>query len=163
MEVLKKLANNFINLSVDNIMFKTFSDNPTLKKLVRRLNTVKQLRTEHVDSNNKPLYSERHESGVYSITTEILSKGRKKAGTPYTLFDSGDFFKSFEVMYEDGGILIDADPIKVDSRGSFDTNLFEEYGKDILGLNDENLTIFITALLPELREVIMKKMFANAF
>ena len=136
-------------------MFKTMSDNPLLKKLVRRLNTVKQLRTEHVDSDNKRLYSQRHQSGVYSATTEYLSKGRKKAGTPYTLFDTGEFFKSFEVMYEDDGILIDADPIKKD------TNLFEEYGEKILGLNDENLTIFITALRPKITETIIKQLFAG--
>tara|TARA_R100001443_G_C3305627_1_gene166425 strand:- start:14 stop:505 length:492 start_codon:yes stop_codon:yes gene_type:complete len=163
MEALKKLSRNFINLNVDNLMFKTMSDNPLLKKLVRRLNTVKQLRTEHVDSDNKPLYSKRHQSGVYSATTEYLSGGRKKAGTPYTLFDTGEFFNSFEVMYEGDGILIDADPIKKNSSGAIDTNLFEEYGEKILGLNDVNLRIFIDALMPKIRETIIKQAFAGVF
>ena len=163
MEALKKLSRNFINLNVDNLMFKTMSDNPLLKKLVRRLNTVKQLRTEHVDADNRPLYSQRHQSGVYSATTEYLSGGRKKAGTPYTLFDTGEFFKSFEVMYEDDGILIDADPIKKNSSGGIDTNLFEEYGEKILGLNDVNLRIFIEALKPKIRETKIKQTFAGVF
>ena len=94
---------NGIQFNVDAVKSMSLSRfkelyNPLLKKLVRRLNTVKQLRTEHVDSDNKRLYSQRHQSGVYSATTEYLSKGRKKAGTPYTLFDTGEFFKSFEVM-----------------------------------------------------------------
>jgi hypothetical protein len=109
------------------------------------------------------LYSQRHQSGVYSATTEYLSGGRKKAGTPYTLFDTGEFFKSFEVMYEDDGILIDADPIKKNSSGGIDTNLFEEYGEKILGLNDVNLRIFIEALKPKIRETIIKQTFAGTF
>ena len=64
-------------------------------------------------------------------------------------------------MYEDDGILIDADPIKKNSSGGIDTNLFEEYGEKILGLNDVNLRIFIDALIPKIRETIIKQTFAG--
>lgn len=103
----------------------------SVKRLVKVLNQ-NQLRKSK-DSLNKPLYSVYNESGVYSITTQLLSRGKKKAGTPYTLEDTGHFYDSIVVSVTIDSIRIDADPIKTD------TNLFEEYGKEIIGLTDENL------------------------
>ena len=126
--------------------FRLALDNTRIKKIIRQLNTVKQLRTDHIDSTGTELYSNKHDSGVYSGVTEILSKGRKKAGTPYTLFDTGDFFNSWVVDVQNGFITINANPIKKgDSFGG--TNLFEEYGINILGLTDENLGILISEAL----------------
>ena len=69
--------------------------------------------------------------GYYSPLTEILSGGRKKAGTPYTLFDTGDFYRSMFVNVLANEILITAN----------DTKMLDQdwYTKHILGLNDENL------------------------
>lgn len=156
MEILFQIANNIKNLSQGKILFSTLSDNPQLKKMVIQLNTAIQLRSEHIDSNGNELFSQYHQSSVYSKTTEILSGGRKIAGTPYTLFDTGEFFKSFEIILDVNGFEINADPIKNgDSFGG--TNLFEEYGEDILGLTDKNMTIFINALLPKIQNVVIKQ------
>lgn len=69
----------------------------------------------------------------YSPLTAKLSKGRKKIGQPFNLFDTGEFYRSIKASPELKGVDIDADFIKED------TNLADKFGKDIIGLTDENL------------------------
>lgn len=121
----------------EGLIFEIVFNDKLIHKKIIQLNTVDQLRTKHIDSNGDFLYSKKHESGVYSKTTEIISKGRKIAGTRYTLFDTGDFFNSWEVKADKVSITITADPIKPGNPFG-GTNLFEEYGEDIVGLTDES-------------------------
>jgi len=158
MEALYKVAHNIMGLRQGQILFKTMTQNPQLEKIVIQLNIAIQMRTQHIDSNGEDLYSIYHESSVYSKTTEILSQGRKIAGTPYTLFDTGEFFKSFDVILHSEGFEIDADPIKNGGQYS-GTNLFLEYGEDILGLTDENMDKFINALLPNIKKTVELEIF----
>jgi hypothetical protein len=69
----------------------------------------------------------------YSPLTAKLSKGRKKIGQPFNLFDTGEFYKSIKATPELKGVDLDADFQKED------TNLEKKFGKDIIGLTDENL------------------------
>lgn len=81
------------------------------------------------------------EIGVYSEFTEMINP-EKIAGTHYTLFDSGDFYKSMFITIgigSDPSITFDADPIKIDDDGE-QTNLFWKYGENIIALTDENKT-----------------------
>jgi len=110
----------------------------SVKRLVKILNQ-NQLR-KSIDSLNKPLFSVFNNSGFYSITTQNLSGGKKTAGSPYTLNDTGEFYESIVVSVTIDSIRIDADPTKTD------TNLYEEYGKEIIGLTNENLQ-FVSELI----------------
>jgi hypothetical protein len=77
--------------------------------------------------------------GLYSEFTEMINP-EKIAGTPYTLFDSGEFYRSMFITIgigSDPSITIDADPIKIDDDGE-KTNLFWKYGENIVALTDEN-------------------------
>ena len=74
--------------------------------------------------------------GFYSEWTELINP-EKVAGTPYTLFDSGDFYKSMYLVVLKDSFVIDADPIKVDENGDV-TDLFKKYGEGIIGLTDES-------------------------
>ena len=79
--------------------------------------------------------------GLYSEFTEMINP-EKVAGTPYTLFDSGAFYRSMFITIgigSDPSITIDADPIKIDDDGE-KTNLFWKYGENIVALTDENKT-----------------------
>lgn len=69
----------------------------------------------------------------YSPLTAKLSKGRKKIGQPFNLFDTGEFYRSIKATPELKGVDIDAYFQKED------TNLEKKFGKDIIGLTDENL------------------------
>ena len=76
--------------------------------------------------------------GTYSRYTEILNP-EKQEGTPYTLYDTGEFYNSLLITVFDDGIEINGDGLKVDEFGQT-TDLFQEYGYEIIGLTDESKT-----------------------
>ena len=106
-------------------IFKIVLNTRFIKDLITHLNTDEQLGKERIDSLGARL-------GTYSIFDE---KGR--GGQFINLNDTGDFWNSWLVDVKENGIVISADPFKEE------TNLFEEYGIDVLGLTDNNLQIFI--------------------
>lgn len=71
--------------------------------------------------------------GYYTRYTEELTNGRKRAGEPYNLFDTGDFYKSMVILLGTNYFEIDADPIKENA------NLFTKFGEGIIGLTEESL------------------------
>jgi hypothetical protein len=152
-EDLKRIASNASTLQPFEIY--ALSIDSKAKELIIQLNTegkpTSQLFTKHIDSLEQPLYSQLHQRGVYSPTTEVLSQGRKKAGTPYTLKDTGDFYKSWKVKVVSDGIEIDADPVKET------TNLFAEYGIDILGLTEGNIGILNESIIDDFRSNTIKE------
>ena len=91
--------------------------------------------------------------GGYSPATEQMNLGitfsykgkthTKRAGDAPTLYDSGDFYESFTITFGADYFEINADPIKDDG-----TNLFQEWGEDVLGLTEENFDILIEAITP---------------
>ena len=128
---LFELANKFSDLKgQEGKIFKRVLDNRFIKDLITHLNTIEQLQKDRIDSLGAHL-------GVYSAVTEVITKGRKKAGEFINLDDTGAFYDSWMVQVKEDRIIIDANPFKED------TNLFDEYGLDVLGLTDDNLQIFI--------------------
>lgn len=113
-------------------IFQIVLNTSEIKELIVRLNTEDQLGKEHVDSLDKPLFSIVNKRGVYSKFTEELTQGLKRAGEQYNLNLTGEFWDSFRVEVRQNEIKITANPIKED------TNLLEEYGRDILGLTAKN-------------------------
>jgi hypothetical protein len=83
--------------------------------------------------------------GTYSTYTEMLNP-EKQAGTPYTLYDTGAFYRSMSIAILDLAIEIDADPIKTDEFGQT-TDLFAEYGEGIIGLTDESKQKLVDELI----------------
>jgi len=122
-ETLKRVQ----KLNFGTIWLKVFSDKALQRQV---LNWIRQdqLFKEGIDENGRII-------GLYSIATESINPS-KKAGTPFTLFDSGDFYRSFFIAVSKSDITIDADPIKTD--GGVTENLFTKYGEGIIGLTDEN-------------------------
>lgn len=103
-----------------------FFDTATKKQIVRTVQ--ERLRTKGTDSDNQII-------GLYSLATEFISNGKKKQGTPYTLFDTGDFYASMFVVVFAESFVVEADPIKEDD------NLFEKYGQNIISLTNEELEV----------------------
>jgi len=78
--------------------------------------------------------------GTYSTYTEILNP-EKQAGTHYTLYDTGEFYRSMSIAILELAIEIDADPIKTDEFGQTTdlfSNEFSPSGEGIIGLTDES-------------------------
>ena len=117
-------------------VFKLALDNQTIKKLIVFLNTEKQMGEDSVDGLGNELFNVFTNRSYYSRNDP---KGR--GGEPYRLNDTGAFWKTFKVAVEQGRIVIDANPMK-DSD-----NLFDAYGQDIVGLDDESLQTLINEAL----------------
>lgn len=131
--IYKRLQNAKL-LSEAVAWFDIFKNGYDLKAEIVRMITEDQLFEQGVDGNDRII-------GYYSPVTEQLSKGRKRAGKPYTLFDTGEFYKSIFVL-----VLLDSLVIKGN------TSRFENqrwYRNDIVKLSDENLSIFVNEMLRE--------------
>ena len=73
--------------------------------------------------------------------TSSISKTRDKVN----LYDTGEFHDSITVKVDNNLLQLDADPFKIDDNGNT-TNLFNEWGEDIIGLNEENLQQLIETI-----------------
>jgi len=131
-EAIRKLTDRVAKLD-EGIILNRFVELPIVQKFILDLNRVDQLFNKGVDSKNRAL-------GVYTPFT-INSKNERGVPVPsdfhITLFDTGQFYSTFVIIPGKDFFEIDANPIRED------TNLFDDFGEDILGLNDENLQILI--------------------
>lgn len=144
MNRLKKIAENAKALQEKKILF-TIYNKSDVQQFIIDLNKIGQLFKKGIDIEENVI-------GRYSQTTEILNP-EKKAGTPYTLKDTGDFYKTFRVkVNSNGSFTISADTIK-------EENDLLEYG-DILGLTKPSLNELIKEILPifieETRTALLK-------
>lgn len=99
-----------------------------VEKYVLYLIQKEQLVDFGIDGNGRVI-------GRYSELTQEINP-LKEAGTPYTLLDTGDFFKSMFVKVLRDEFIVDADGNKTNNIGT--TNLFELYGDGIIGLTEYN-------------------------
>ena len=96
--------------------------------------------------------------GLYASNQGRVSfKGKtkdKKRNSRIALFDTGGFYKTFDVKVSNDGFKITAN----DKKG--DDSLTEKYGKEILGLTDESKRELIDKILPilikDVREELAK-------
>jgi hypothetical protein len=84
---------------------------------------IDQLQNKGVDKDGEVI-------GYYSLATEYISKGKKKFNTHYTLFDTGDFFRSMYIAVFQQEIIINGDTQKMQDQ--------EWFTNKIIGLTDEN-------------------------
>lgn len=89
-------------------------------------NTEDQLWSDGVDSLGNDL-------GDYQPVTVDIKRSKGQRTDHITLKDTGEFYDSFKVTVQKDSFTINADPQKDD------TNLFDEFGIDIVGLTDENM------------------------
>lgn len=140
-ERVRKAANTYL------LMLEISKDKEFIK-LIIDLNTESQLYEEGINSLGEKLSEI---GGDYSPIT-IQKKEQKGQPTDrITLKDTGKFYKSFRVYFSGGDLIIVANPYKGD------TNLYEDWGKEIIGLTDENLDLVKTVAQKKLLEIINKK------
>ena len=116
------------------------------KNYILSLIKIDQLLTEGVDKYGEII-------GLYSEATEAINP-EKVAGTPYTLFDTGEFYRSMFINVFSDYIEINADPVK-----SPEDNLFELYGTGIIGLTDANKQKLIELVKTKYIEYYKKSLF----
>lgn len=139
----RKLSNNIVTKRAKRVLnaiqdqdkvFVLVLNNSRFKSLVIDLNTEKQLYDRGIDSSGRSLASI---GGGYSPVTIDIKRSKGQPTDRVTLKDTGDFYKTFNVIVERGKVTITADAIKED------TDLIKEWGDDIIGLTDESMGIII--------------------
>lgn len=119
------LRNTKILMDPDIIWNHVFSDKQ-FQTWILDLIRDDQLMEKGVDETGKVI-------GTYSWATQNIYNSSKIEGEHYTLFDTGDFYKSMVILLGTNYFEIDADPIKENA------NLFTKYGEGIIGLTEESL------------------------
>lgn len=148
MDVLIEYLNDFKRkLDISEIF--NFVISTELKELIIELNQD-QLYDLGEDSKGNKLWSF-SPSMPYSPYTIKIKQAKGQPTDRLTLRDTGAFYKSFTVEVEGTSIVLDADGQKQD------TNLFSQYGIDILGLNDQNMSIFLERLTNDVIFYIKEK------
>lgn len=126
MQILNDLLRNTkILMDADIIWNHVFSDKE-FQTWILDLIRDDQLMEKGVDETGKVI-------GTYSWATQNIYNSSKIEGEHYTLFDTGDFYKSMVILLGTNYFEIDADPIKENA------NLFTKYGEGIIGLTEESL------------------------
>jgi hypothetical protein len=119
------------DLKLNEVAFKIASEKE-VKDLVIRLNTQGEKTSQLFELGEDSLGGS---LGSYSPFTVEQKKKRGQPTNRITLKDTGEFYSSFNVVPYRGGFTIKANPIKEDS------NLYDDFGTDIIGLNETNLQI----------------------
>lgn len=152
-----RLLDNIIALNENQIINEVLS-NKEVQQYIIDLNTegedTSQLFEHGIDSLGAKLSDF---GGNYSDVTIFLSakKGQPKVSKSHIdLHDTGEFYKSFKIVLSAKSFRITADT----NKGGND--LLTDWGKDILGLTDENLQLVINALKRKIIPLIRKRIFA---
>lgn len=145
------IARYFNRKSTTQILLPILSSG-SFEAFVVDLNTNDQLFKKNEDSLGIKLYEI---GGEYSATTQVI-KG--VSGTNVTLFNEGDYYDSFAVdPYSNGkGFKIESDPFKTDENGNT-SNLEDRYGKNISGLQKENLKKVNDFIIKEIFKQLAKE------
>ncbi len=159
--MLKESLNKWLKIDPIAIIRQILSDRAILNWIEEA--NRNQLFKDNEDSEGKKLIYRVDGREYYSYSELYYKKlnGVKKngisfnIGDPYTIANTGDFYRSLTIKIDDL-IEFDADPIKTDENGNV-TNLFEAFGEDILGLNEENLQKLIEIVKDKLIVEILKK------
>lgn len=146
MEALRRLAKNAIKLDINKIIREILRDKKVQQQIIS-LNIFSQLHDQGIDSRGVSL-------GEYSDFTKTVKESRGQLSDHITLQDTGEFYESFFIDIFTDFFEIKANPIK-EGRKSI-TNLFVEWGKDIVGLTIESLQIVGQIFLPLIQNLTLK-------
>ena len=150
-EPLQKLNNAIMNISIHDI-FKSLFDDKDFTDIIIRLNTEGEATSQLAEGINNQDVLLSSIGGGYSPHT--LAIHPEKSRNIVTLLDTGEFYASFKAYWTDSGngeIEIKADTIKDG------TDLMERWGKDIIGLDDENIGILRDFARGKLRTIILNQ------
>lgn len=151
--ILGEKFNELKKVRSNQLWFDAISDND-VKEFILFLVQYGQLYSKGINEFGQVI-------GLYSDLTEEINP-EKKQGTPYTFKDTGEFFKSMFVTPLSEGFIIDGDGVKTGKKlkggNIIDsvTDLFKEYGDEIVGLTDESKEELARFLVHKLIEDVKK-------
>ena len=152
-EALKEVLERTLQLNVNLVMRSLFLQEDDLEDVIIELNTQDQLFDQGIDAKGVTLESI---GGSYAPITVSI---KRTEGLPFdriTLRDTGEFYKSFRVVVESDGFVIEADTLK---NG---VDLTTRWGNDILGLTDQSIEKLAFFIRPLVVEFVRQYMLGNA-
>lgn len=120
-----RLFDNGKKLTDEKLWRFALNDRFTQDEIIR-LNTIDQLFDRGIDSTGASL-------GEYQPFTITVKQRKGQPTDRVTLYDEGDFYRSFVVI-----VNADSFDIEADDFSKYDRPLFEVYGEDVAGLTDFN-------------------------
>jgi hypothetical protein len=145
-----KVAYTLANTNVTQVLIKILEQKST-EKFIVNLNTRVQLYKDGENSEGVKLSTI---GGSYKPSTIAIKKAQRprRPTNRVTLYDTGKYHKTFTATpTASADFIIDSDPMK----GSFD--LFERWGEDVEGLNDENMNKVLDYLEAKFWAYIFRK------
>lgn len=153
MDDLKELYDRLKKLDIDDIFLKLWKDKKVQRYIIK-LNTegerTSQLYMLGEDSEGRSLGNYSPVTVEYKLSPDNLGDSKV---SHITLKDTGEFYESFRVRPMKKGFKITANPNKDD------TNLFQEYGEEIVGLNDENEELLMAFIEKDFEKELEKRLF----
>jgi hypothetical protein len=140
--VLGDLMERTMHISQKEIWFYVFYDTKFKTKVLDFVR-IDQLFEQGINENGYVI-------GTYALVTEKFYDASKKFNTPYTLYDDGDFYRSFMLEVLPDAIVIDADGVKES------VDLLEKFTDKILGLTDESKIKLILELKAKYYETTLR-------
>ena len=108
---------------------------PAIVEFIKDLNRIDQLFKQGIDSKGETL-------GTYSNFTKAAKRKKNLPTDRVTLFDEGDFYKTWKLQFDQRVFEILADGTKPDK------NLFDVYGDEVVGLTDQSKQKLIDRVRP---------------
>jgi hypothetical protein len=139
----------FLFKNVDNLIF-DINSRIESKELIIRLNTEDQLFNKGEDATGRTLESI---GGAYAPSTV---ENKKRQGLPFdrvTLADTFEFYDSWTIIVRIDEIEIIVDPVKPGG-----VNLLDEWGENVVGLNEENLNVYRQYVKEALKKLLRKEL-----
>lgn len=156
-EAITKKLDAIENISIKDLFHALFMDEE-FRKLIVRLNTEGEQTSQLIYGVNSKDESLDDIGGEYSPYTVMIKKEKGQITDHVTLKDTGAFYKSFNTFWLNGGngtIQITADTIK---EGGVD--LIERWGKDIIGLDEQNIGVLRDFARTKIKQIVLKKLAA---
>jgi len=148
-----RLLDNVINLN-ENAIINEILSNKDFQQFIIDLNTGDQLFEEGINALGVSLEdADRFGEGYTPLTISI----KQEKGQPtdrVTLKDTGAFYKTFKIVLGPTSFQIEADP----NKGG--DNLFDRWGKDVVGLTDGNTQKVINAVKDKFIPIVRAKIAA---
>lgn len=140
----------------ENELLNLVLSNRDLQKKILDLNRIGQLYDKGIDSQGvslKDIGGDHLTASGYAPFTISVKEAKGQRTDHITLRDTGAFYESFFIVLGAEEFYIEANPIKDD------TNLFREWGEDILGLTDESKEQLIQwikdAIIPKILDFLL--------
>lgn len=112
-----------------------------------------KLNREQLNEKSKDIYGDA--IGFYSYATEVITKGAKKKGEPFTAKDTGDFLGGFYAKVQNNMVVFGS----TDPKTNIILNSDNWLSKDLFGLTDDDLNKLISdKIKPFLLQTIRQKL-----